>query len=359
MKKIWANSGDSHVLEPDDLFISRLPDRLAERAPRTVRDERYETIFVDGQTVFRTLNDFADQGRVRAPGAFDPTLRLRDLDGEGVVNQILFPSVGLWLYRMTDAELWRETAKAYNNWMLEEVTSVSPRYVGVAVLPTIDTADALAELQRVAGLGFRAVMLGTTPPENMDYNIEHWEPLWAAAAEADVTVAFHVGTGADPRAMHGAGAVVSNYVETFIPGQRTVSILTASGALDRHPGLRVFIAEGGASWVPALADRMDEGYRQHGAFASPKLSRLPSEIIFDQVYASFQHDVTAVPASEAMGYPNILWGDDYPHLEGTYGHTQETLHKLFADVDEVTARRLLVENFDRMLGTSTSVPVST
>lgn len=359
MEKIWANSGDSHVLEPADVFTARIPSHLVDRAPRTVRDERHETVFVDGQTVFRTLQAFADGARDRAPGAYDPALRLADLDAEGVMNQVLFPSVGLWAYRMTDPELWAACATAYNDWLLEEVMSVSPRLVGIAMLPLLDTDDAVRELQRAAGSGFRSVMLGTTPPEGRDYNDECWEPLWAAAAEADLTLAFHVGTGADPRAMRGPGAVVINYAETFIPGQRTVSILTGAGVLDRHPTLKVFIAEGGASWVPALADRLDEGYRQHGAFASPKLSRLPSEIIYEQVFASFQHDVSAVPAFEAMRYPNVLWGDDYPHLEGTYGHTQETLRQLFAGVDPATRHQILVGNFDRMLGTTTPVPALT
>src|SRR4029079_17196271 len=133
---------------------------------------------------------------------------------------------------------------------------------------------------RAAGMGFRAAMLATTPPEGREYPDEVWEPLWAAAEEAGIVLAFHVGTGADPRMYRGPGAVVTNYVETFFPGQRTVTHLTASGALDRQPGLKVFIAEGGASWVPALADRLDEGYRQHNAFATPKLTRRPSEIIY-------------------------------------------------------------------------------
>lgn len=353
MAKIWANSGDSHVLEPADVWTSRLPAALGARAPRTEKGERHETVYVDGQSVFRTLNAFAEGGR--APGAFDLQQRLRDLDNEGVVNQVLFPSAGLWTYRITDPKLWRECAAAYNDWILEEVMSVSPRFIGVAMLPLLDTADAVAELQRATSHGFRTVMLASTPPEGRDYNLDLWEPLWAAAEEANITLSFHVGTGADPRMFKGPGAVVHNYVETFFPGQRTVSMLTASGALDRHPGLKVFIAEGGASWVPALADRMDEGYRQHGAYASPKLSRLPSEIINDQVYASFQHDISAVPAFEAMHYPNVLWGDDYPHLEGTFGHTQQTLRGLFGAVDDATAHRLLITNFDRMLGLTTTV----
>ena len=39
-----------------------------------------------------------------------------------------------------------------------------------------------------------------------------------------------------------------------------------------------------------------------------------------------------------MGWQNVCWGSDYPHLEGTFGHTQKTLHELFDDVDAVGAR---------------------
>ena len=47
--------------------------------------------------------------------------------------------------------------------------------------------------------------------------------------------------------------------------------LVTSGALDRHPELKVLISEGGATWVPFIGDRMNEGYRQHGAFVRPTL----------------------------------------------------------------------------------------
>ena len=59
---------------------------------------------------------------------------------------------------------------------------------------------------------------------------------------------------------------------------KAMTIVVASGALDRHPGLRLLISEGGASWVPFVADRIEEGYRQHGVWARPKLSRPPREI---------------------------------------------------------------------------------
>ena len=40
MDKIWANSADSHVLEPDDLWRAHLPTRLVDRGP----------ILIDGPT---------------------------------------------------------------------------------------------------------------------------------------------------------------------------------------------------------------------------------------------------------------------------------------------------------------------
>jgi predicted TIM-barrel fold metal-dependent hydrolase len=122
-------------------------------------------------------------------------------------------------------------------------------------------------------------------------------------------------------------------------GQVWAMKMVACGALDRHPDMKVLISEGGATWVPFLGDRMDEAYRQHGMFVRPKLSVLPKEILYRQVYTSFQHDASAPAAMWAMGYQHVMWGSDYPHMEGTFGHTQETLHGLFDDVaPDVRAR---------------------
>jgi predicted TIM-barrel fold metal-dependent hydrolase len=121
--------------------------------------------------------------------------------------------------------------------------------------------------------------------------------------------------------------------------------LVACGALDAHPSLKVLISEGGATWVPFLGDRMDEAYRQHSFATFPKLSRSPKEILLSQVYASFQHDETAVPSVTAFGYRNVMWGSDYPHIEGTFGHTQEVLHRLFDGVDDEIRYRVTVGAF--------------
>src|SRR3984893_5924599 len=95
--------------------------------------------------------------------------------------------------------------------------------------------------------------------------------------------------------------------------------LTASGILDKRPALKLLISEAGATWLPFIGDRLDEAFRQHPEFFRARLPMMPSEILREQVYASFQHDPTAVLTSSAMGYRNVMWGSDYPHIEGTFG----------------------------------------
>src|SRR5262249_59284720 len=82
------------------------------------------------------------------------------------------------------------------------------------------------------------------------------------------------------------------------------------------------------------------GPRGRAPRVRPRLSRLPSEYLYENVYASFQHDRSAVKAVTAMGWRNVCWGADYPHTEGTFGHTQKTLHELMGDLDSATRHRI-------------------
>ena len=361
MEKIWANSGDSHWIEQPDFWEQHMPPKLAARMPRSVKDPdgEFETIHVDGQsfrrklpTVYRNKNkdglSMAEESSASAPGAGNPKLRLADLDNEGIWGELIFASIGLWQFMIRDASLAREGVKVQNDWTSSEIAGVSPRMVPTAGISLLDVDDAVAEIYRTAGMGFRAACLPIDPPEGFDqFNRDSWDPVWAAAEEAGMAIVFHIGTGdlKDIAPHRGPGAMVQNYVEQSYGGQRAAMRMVSSGALDRHPNLKLIVAEGGASWVPFLGDRMNEGYRQHHGWVRPKLSRLPKEILFEQVYTSFMHDVSAVSTLMSTGYRNIMWGSDYPHVEGTFGHTQETLHGLFDDVPADVQHRITIGTF--------------
>jgi predicted TIM-barrel fold metal-dependent hydrolase len=370
-RKIWANSGDSHATEPPGLWAERLPAALAARMPRTEPlDERHELLHVDGRTFKRRKQwnpevseaELVQAGQLArgreggkkaldlyAPdGSSDTKIRLKDLDHEGIWGECIYASLGLWTGLIKDPALYREGVKVQNDWLKETFVDATNRCVPAAEISTLSVEDAVAEAIRAAKMGFKAINLPTLlgGGDIKGWNDEVWEPLWATAEALGLVLASHIGSeeknpeGPGFHTYRGPGGAVLNYVETAFGGQRLTAMLIASGVLDRHPKLKLLISEGGGSWMPFLADRMEESYDQHSPWVRPKLSRSPTEIMRAQVYASFMHDRSAVAIHTALGYKNILWGSDYPHMEGTYGHTQKTLHALFDALDEPARYRI-------------------
>jgi len=368
---IWANSGDSHLIEPESLFGDALPAPVAARMPRSVKDPdgRWETVLVDGLEFRRRvprplLDGEGESTSSRAPGSNDVARRLDDLDTEGIWAELIYPSIGIWTSSIRDPELLAAGSRAINDWAIE-FQRYSPRYVCTATIPLLSVESALEEIERSAGLGFHAVYFPVAPPSGAgDWASEDWEPVWSALDEAGLVLGFHVGTEPhDASTFHGnyfrgPGGAILNYMETTYGGQRAACQLIASGVFDRHPDLRVIVSEGGATWGPFAADRLDEGYRQHASAVRPRLRRLPSEYLYENVYASFQHDRSAVAAVTAMGWRNVCWGSDYPHLEGTWGHTQKTLHELFDGVDDAARRRITIGTFEELFPHVPPVPAA-
>lgn len=372
MTKIWANSADSHWMEPPDLWRANLPPALAERMPRSVKDEegRYETVHIDGQQIRRLLPNpkrqefFAASNRPK--GAGDVTQRLKDNDEEGIWAELVFPSLGMWNASFRDPVLLREAMKVSNDFAVAEIQGKSARLQCTAQVSLLDIDDGIAEMRRARGMGFQSVFMTTKPhPLQKDYNHDVWEPFWTAADELGMVLAFHIGT--DPFDLsdteigiqfRGPGGAILNYTETTYSGQRVATKMVASGALDRHPNLKVLISEGGGSWIPSLGDRMNEAYRQHAMMVRPNLRTPPKELLYRQVYTSFQHDETAVGTMQHFGYNNLCWGSDYPHLEGTFGHSQKTLHELFDDAPTAVRERITTGAYQELFPGVPPAPTS-
>jgi predicted TIM-barrel fold metal-dependent hydrolase len=362
--KLWANSGDSHATGEAERWAEILPPDLAARMPRSEKDPdgEYETVYVDGKSFRRKLPKLLTKAGasgktiaelVTERGAASLDDRLRDLDQEGVWAEVVYASLGLWESMLTDPAMVRAVASLQNEWLASEVAEKSGhRLVPTASVPLLDIDDAVSEVHHAAGVGLKIISIPTGMPDGVpDLNQDHWEPLWAACEESGMVLGFHIGSDGGeegPVKFRGPGGAILNYVETTYGGQRVATKLISSGALDRHPDLRVLISEGGATWVPFLGDRMNEAYRQHGMFVRPTLSQPPKDILYRQVYASFQHDESAPAALWAMGYRNVMWGSDYPHIEGTLGHTQKTLHELFDDLDADVSHRIRIGAFKEL-----------
>jgi predicted TIM-barrel fold metal-dependent hydrolase len=333
--------------------------------PRSVKDPDgvYETVFVDGQEFRRKLpfakREILDENGLgvmeRAPGANNMKSRIKDLDQEGIWAELVYTSIGMWMHSIRDAELMGAGCRVINDWAIE-FQRFSPRHVCTAMIPFLNVESALAEIERSAGMGFRVVSLPVAPTEDgPDWHYtDVWEPMWAALEEAGMVIGFHIGSDPHDASRYngvyfrGPGGHLLNYMEASFGGQRAAAKMITSGVFERHPTLRAIVSEGGATWGPFIADRLDEAYRQHAAKVWPRLSQPPSHYLFNNVYASFQHDASAVGAATSLGWRNVCWGSDYPHIEGTYGHTQKTLHELFGNLDPAFRHRITKGTFEEL-----------
>ena len=172
------------------------------------------------------------------------------------------------------------------------------------------------------------------------YNDAAYDPFWAAAEEIGLPLTFHSGTGYDPRIVRGPGGAVINYIlGAQSDGPSVFLHLAAGGALDRFPGLRVVTVETGAAWVAWVLTQADLVYEDHKMFRKTSLSLKPSELIRRQCHATFMSDPVAVHNRSITGVECLLWGNDYPHPEGTWPHSAAAVDAQFAGVpaDEVRA----------------------
>jgi len=331
--------------------------------PRTRQlSDHEELIEVDGKSFTRKLpkvmtvkgatGETIIEMSSRPPGARDVSLRLADLDREGIWAEVMYQSIGMWSSLIEDRKLIAEAARAENEWLVSEVQALAPdRLVPAALMPTVDVADAVAEVHHAAEIGLHLISLPSgQSPGREDWNHPEWDPLWVAAEEAGMVIGIHIGTeGSDQAAkFRGRGGALLNFVESTRDGPYTAMKLVACGVFDRCPNLKVLVSEGGATWVPHIGDKLNEAYRQHHMFVRPQLSKPPKEQLYSNVYASFQHDESAPAANWAMGYKNVLFGSDYPHIEGTFGHTQETLHAIIDSLDVDVAQRIIRGAFEEL-----------
>ncbi len=141
--------------------------------------------------------------------------------------------------------------------------------------------------------------------------------------------------------------------------QRTLAYLATSGVLERFPDLHVVMVECGAGWLSWLLERMDEAFEEHEQWVKPKLAEPPSFYVRRQGHVTFGNDAAGVVNRDFTGVDPLLWASDYPHPEGTWPHTQETLERIFATVDADERRRITYETTAQLYGLEAPIGAGT
>jgi len=350
-------SCDAHIAEPSDLFTRNMPERLKSFAIHNESDGATRITKIGDQVILKMYSNvhghktgydhhdpaLASAGKdwlnntevdTKRLGARDLGLRLADMDRDGVDAELVFPSLGLMLPRIADREAQRVACEIYNDWAWDYTRPVKDRLIPAAMIPCIDFDDALAECQRTAAKGFAAFCLW----EGLNnYNDPRWDPIFAFAGDNDIPIVFHTGVGdINIRALRGPGGAIFNYTRQMNDSIDVITQLVAGGVLDRNPKAHILFAEHGAGWLLGLAERMDEAYQGHAPMVSPKLSRLPSQIVRDQVHSALQNDSGSLLIRKGIGIGALLFATDYPHAEGTFPFSRNVIDKMMADYPDVT-----------------------
>jgi uncharacterized protein len=370
-------SADDHIdmlWLPKDLWQTRVPAPWRERAPRVVDtaegpywvcgDDRWDAWGgrkgAAGAMGGRRLA--LERGGVLEPGVLRPTttaLRLADMDRDGVDASVMYgPIVPLLI---EDPELRRVCYRAYNEWLAEFCATAPERLIGAGLVPIDDPATAAEEVRYLAHLRLRTGMFLAASVKEPLWD-DAWEPLWQAAAETGVVIGFHLGGGLrtvawkGPKATHRGNMGVRVAASTLQMDEPLAAIIF-SGALERHPGLKIVLAETGIGWLPYMLERLDDTYdkfldaaefwKRQGGLA---LTMEPSRYFKRQVWATFQTDHAGLRLLDVLGDDRVMWASDYPHADSTWPESQKAIEDNFKDVPTASRRRILCDNARSLYG---------
>ncbi|MGE5269914.1 MAG: amidohydrolase family protein [Thiohalocapsa sp.] len=363
-------SSDSHVFEPPDLWLTRIDREYRNRAPRIERIGGADRIVVEADQVLSGIGLISNAGaRFAAPetisaegrfedvqrGGYDPQQHLEDMALDGVAGEVLYPSQGLFYFKVADPLLMSAIFRAYNDWLAEFCRSDPARLKGIAMINLDDVADAIKELERAARLGLCGAMITEYPLEDRRYDHAEYENFWAAAAALDMPLSLHTATrrqgkirGAGDKTLRDAS---SRATKAFYPALSLCDMIF-SGVFERHPRLILAIVEFELAWAPHLLSTMDYTYRERHGEAIYRFNNamLPSDFFRRNVVLSFQEDAIGIRLRDVIGVDSMMWGSDYPHSESTFPQSRKILAEILAGVPDDEQAKIAGSNTARVYG---------
>ena len=366
-------SADSHVVEPADLWTSRLPAHLQDRAPHAEQDpvnHHWYVIGPDGaRGVDLTLSRVAGMttaevqeileadatAEVGALGGADPVARLRDLWNDDTVVDVLYPTAGLSVLQMDDVELQEACCRAYNDWLVEFCATDPVRLIGLALLAANNIESTVAELERTRAAGLRGGIIWSAPPPGQSFFDDDYEPLWAAAAAARMPISLHI-LGGRKLSMNiksfnqSLEGTFYGAFETRQEIHRSVCEFIAAGVFERHPDLRVVAAEAGIEYAANLERKLDSGYTSFWKKFS-NLSMMPSEYFRRNVYLTYINDPLGLNNLRFTGSDHFMWSGDYPHQASVWPDSRGAIRRdleAIDSLDDETLYKLTVANAARL-----------
>jgi len=387
----WIVSLDDHIVEPPDIWTSRLPAKYRDVGPRIVlapagkpvldgggyreapgtegdpvawwyyEDLQYSVkrlIAAAGYPAEEIGFDGITYDQMR-PGCWQPQARIEDMTLNHVEASLCFPNYprfcGQIFLNAKDKELAGLCVEAYNDWMVDEWCGDSGgRLIPLCLVPLWDVERAAAEVRRNAARGVRAVCFSELPPWLGLPSIHsgYWGPFFAACAETGTAVAMHIGSGTKTINSSPDAPDAVQATNMFANSALSLIDFLFSGVLVRFPELRLLYAEAQIGWIPYVLERIDDVWDVHRGWSNSQahVTEPPSQYYYRQVVSCFFKDGVGVENLDRVGRENIAFETDYPHQDGTWPNTHQVAKELFGELDAPTVHAIVRGNAIRLLG---------
>ncbi|MBW3664272.1 MAG: amidohydrolase [Actinobacteria bacterium] len=384
-------SADDHVVEPADLWTSRLPAKYQDVAPRVVREKGevalregdfhyeqtdegrwadvwyYEDVRVPatipGAAVGYSLDDVTmdvmtfDEMR---PGCYQPKARLEDMDVAGIDRSLCFPNLfirfcGQRFLQGQDRELARLCVEAYNDFIVEEWCAGSDgRLIPLGIIPLWDADLAAAEVHRMAEKGMHAMCFSEMPAKLGLPSIhgDHWDPFFAACEETETAIMVHIGSSSQ---LPVTSSDAPNAVQNSLPAVNSAMCMVDwlfSGLFIQFPNIKLGLAECQIGWIPYFLQRADEVWEHNRGWneVRGKIPEPPSTYFPDHIWCTFFSDAFGLDNLDAIGADNVIFETDYPHSDSNWPDSLEVAKKQTEHLDPVTTEKIVRGNALQLLG---------
>jgi predicted TIM-barrel fold metal-dependent hydrolase len=330
---------DTHVSEPHDVWVDRVPKKWGDQILHVQRDattgkdhwyigkDQGMATGIAAQAGFDgMLPDCPKTLDEAIPSSHNARARLEYMDAEKIHAMVLYPNVGGFgsgsFLRLKDRELMLECVRAYNDWLIDWSSADAKRLIPVCATPFWDVPAAVKEIQRCAKTGHKAVLFGSQPdvfgqPKLTD---RHWDPIWAVAQDCDLSISFHIGSGDATTILDGSQGIgvrtglarMSSLL--FFDNQRCLADIIFGGICHRFPRLKLVSVESGAGWLPSMLETFDWQWKNNWVQSEhPEYDLLPSEYFRRQIYGCFWFEQSGLEKMIELYPDNLMYETDFPH----------------------------------------------
>ena len=358
---------DDHMIEPPHMYENHVPAKWRDEAPKVVHEDGIDQWVFQGEKTSTSFGMSATVGwpseewgfnpgtySELRPGCFDVHERVRDMDANGVLGSMCFPTMAGWnaphLRRGARQGDRARDAPGLQRLGHRRVVRGLPRPVHPA-----------RDRPHVGRRGRR----GRGPAPGQEGLPLHQLPRDPPRAGLPQLLVGLLGPHARRPLRRGHGALLhigagfqiirrpeEAPVDHLMVLACQISAITAQDllfgpTLRRFPDLKVALSEGGIGWIPFYFDRIDRHFHNQEWLHSDFGGKLPSEVFRDHILACYITDPSGLLLRDRIGIDIIAWECDYPHTDTTWPRSPEFAWREFQDAgvtDETEINKITWEN---------------